>query len=217
MIKALLLLFSPVRTWNNIVEANRSVGFILFFYLIPLLAVSALGEGSGLRYMGKTIGPAILAASAKPKQFAPHELGVYLALQAILSILVVFLAAKLLMYLGETFHGRHTFTQAFRTVAYGLAPYFLFRAVDGFREVRVDEFWWMVTWAIGITLAWTVLYIGVPCAMKPDPPQAFGLYVTCCLVLALVTFIVRLLTAWWLTGKFPVLQAQVFNWLGVGP
>ena len=37
--------------------------------------------------------------------------------------------------IGETFHGRHTYTQAFTTVAYSLSPLFLLRLLDAFPGV----------------------------------------------------------------------------------
>ena len=54
------------------------------------------------------------------------------AAQILLSLGVVFCGASLLKSIGETFHGRHTYTQAFTAVAYSLGPFFLLRLLDVF-------------------------------------------------------------------------------------
>ena len=82
---------------------------------------------------------------------------VYEVAQAILSLAIVFIAAKVLKSLGETFHGRHTFTQAFTTIAYGLSPLFVLRLLDMFPSINP----W-TTWTVGIVLCMAVFYQGVP-------------------------------------------------------
>ena len=66
-----------------------------------------------------------------------------------------------------------------------------------------------MSWAIGIILSIAVLYHGVPRMMEPDPSHAFGLYFMSALLLVLVTGLVRFVTAAYLQGKFPKLQAIV--------
>jgi hypothetical protein len=119
-------------------------------------------------------------------------------------LFVIFMGANLLKSIGETFHGRHTFTQAFATVAYSLGPLFLLRLLDAFQGV---SFW--VSWSIGIILTVAVMYHGVPRMMEPDPSHAFGLYLMSALLLVLVTGLVRFVTGSYLQGKFPVLQQFV--------
>ena len=53
MIKALMLVFMPVRTWDEIVQAQRGVLKILTIYLLPLLLVTSLIEGYGLVHWGE--------------------------------------------------------------------------------------------------------------------------------------------------------------------
>jgi uncharacterized membrane protein YecN with MAPEG domain len=106
--------------------------------------------------------------------------------------------------IGETFHGRHSYTQAFTTVAYGLGPLFLLRLLDAFAGMSP----W-VCWSIGIILSIAALYHGVPRVMEPDPPHAFGLFFMSALLLALVSGLVRLVTASYLQGKFTKLQVII--------
>jgi hypothetical protein len=121
-----------------------------------------------------------------------------------LTVFIIFLAASMVRALGETFHGRHTFNQAFTAVAYGLGPYFLLRFLDAFREVSP----W-VTFSIGILLSIGTLYHGLPRIMMPDPPHAFGLYLMGSILLALAMGLARFVTVWYLEGRFSELEAFI--------
>lgn len=196
MIKALLLIFDTVPTWERIAASRRRWGAILVGYLLPLLLLAGAVEGSGLARWGK------------PRGNIPHlrplsltEVLVFEAVQLALSLITVFVAAKLIKSLGETFHGRHNFTQAFTVAAYGLSPLFLLRMLDAFPAVSP----WL-SWSIGLVLALAVLYHGLPRIMLPDPPHAFGLFLTSALLLILLTGLICFLTAWYLQGKFTALD-----------
>jgi hypothetical protein len=143
------------------------------------------------------------------KEFTIQEVIAYEVVQCLLGLVLVFFGAKLVKSLGETFHGQHTFEQAFKTVAYGLSPLFLLRLLDAFRGVSP----W-TSWGIGIALSIAVLYHGVPRVMQPDPPQAFGLYLVSSVVLAMTSGAIRLVTAWALAGRFKQLDA-ILSGLGV--
>jgi hypothetical protein len=199
MIKALLLIFEPVATWHGIFRARRSVASILFAFLLPLLAVTTFGEGYGLVHWGKWQGEV-----ARLKKFPVAEAVVVETGQLLLSLLVVFAGANLIKSVGETFHGRQSYRQAFTTVAYGLSPFFLLRLLDAFAGISP----W-VGWSIGIILSVAVLYHGVPRMMEPDPSHALGLYFMSALLLVLVTGVVRFVTAACLQGKFPKLQVMI--------
>src|SRR5207247_5109358 len=100
--------------------------------------------------------------------------------------------------------GRHTFTQAFATVVYGLSPLFLLHLLDGLKDISP----W-VSWSVGIVLSIAVLYQGVPRMMEPDPSHAFGLYLMGSLLLLLTTGLARFVTAWYLQGKFVGLDSFI--------
>ena len=126
------------------------------------------------------------------------------AAQILLLLAAVFFSANVLKSIGETFHGRHTYTQAFTAVAYSLGPLFLLRLLDAFAAVSP----W-VSWSIGIILSIGVLYQGLPRTMEPDPSHAFGLYLMSALMLVMVTGLVRFVTASDLQGKFPALESLI--------
>jgi len=117
--------------------------------------------------------------------------------------------AKLIKALGETFHGRNTFTQTFTVTAYGLGPYFALRILDMFPGVSSWAYW--AVWIAGMLLSFVILYQGIPRVMLPDPPHAFGLYLTSCVFLVMVSGLARFLTYWYLAGKFGKLDALITN------
>lgn len=202
MFKALLLIFDPTATWEKIFLARRGMVFILVIYLVPLLLVTSAGEAYGLIHWGKRRGEVSELAHVKP--FPSGETLIFESAQFLLSLVVVLAGAKMLKSIGETFHGRHTYTQAFTAVAYGLSPLFLFRLLDAF--LSVDPW---VTWSIGIILSIAVLYHGVPRMMEPDPSHAFGLFLMSSLLLVLITGMVRFVTWWYLTGKSSKVDAFI--------
>ena len=202
MIKALLLIFDPTATWEGIFRARRTVTSVLLIYLFPMLLLVAVVEGYGLVHWGKWQGEV-----GRLRKFPVGEAAIIEAAQFLLSVLVVFLGTKMIKSIGETFHGRHTYTQAFTAVAYGLSPFFLLRLLDAFSWASAWAPW--VPWAIGISLSIGVLYHGVPRMMEPDPPNAFGLFLMSALLLALLTGLLRFVTATYLQGKFPKVQVII--------
>jgi Yip1-like protein len=196
MIRALLLIFGPGSTWDNIFRARRSLGFVFLTYLVPMLLLTSIVEGYGLHHWGKA------RELGWRKSYMPGEAFLFELAQSLLFVVVVFVAAKLLKSVGETFHSRNTFAQAFATVTYGLGPLFLLHLLDGLKDLSP----WL-PWAVGILLSIAVLYQGVPRMMEPDPAHAFGLYLTTSLLLLLSTGLVRLATACYLQGKFSQLEA----------
>ncbi|MEY2466439.1 MAG: hypothetical protein QOD03_960 [Verrucomicrobiota bacterium] len=199
MIKALLLIFEPAVAWDRIVAKQRAWVFILLVHVLPLVLIVSAVEGYGLIRWGKPRGEIMQVAT-----LSLAEALVYEVFQIIMALVAIIAGARLIKSLGETFHGRHSFTQAFTVSAYGLSPVFLMRIFDIFPNLSP----W-VTWAIGIILSAGILYHGIPRVMLPDPPHAFGLYLTSTLLLGLVTGLTRFFTAFYLMGKFPKLDAIV--------
>lgn len=182
MIKVLLLIFDPVATWGKIDRAQRSVVFILFLYLLPLLVFTLGGEAYGISQWGKQQG-----MIGQPTKIPEGTVIAYEVAQLALSLLVVFVSAKLFKSIGESLHGRPTYTQAFTVVAYALAPLFMTRLLDAIPAMNA----W-VTWGIGICLTLAVFYSGLPRILKPDPATALGFYFLSVLVLVVLTGLSRL-------------------------
>jgi hypothetical protein len=202
MIKALLLIFNPAGTWDSIVFSRRGWPVILLGYLFPLWLIAFVAEGYGLVHWGKPQG-----VISHVKVFSHSEALIFEILQLLLMLVIVFVGARLLRALGQTFHGRNTLTQAFTVVAYGLSPFFVIRFFDIFPQISGWVYW--ATWGVAIFLSIGLLYHGIPKVMLPDPAHAFGLYLTSTVFLTMVTGFVRFLTYSYLAGKFGKLDALI--------
>jgi hypothetical protein len=181
MIRAFQLLISPAATWEKIAEGRHSVIFILATFILPLLLLVSVCEGFGLTHWGRQQNE-----FGRPTKINLSSAVVYEASQAVIGIVVIFLAAFLVKIIGETFHGRHKFEEAYAVVAYGLSPFFLVRLFDTFSIVP----WWL-TWPVGVLLALSTLYYGIPHVMRPDPAHALGLYFISALTLMIITGLAR--------------------------
>src|SRR5262245_35154010 len=191
MIKAFLLIFEPIATWEAIARTKRTVLFVVGSYLLPMLLLTCAAEGFGLMHWGKMQGQV-----PRLRHFTLGEALFYEVAQFILFLLVVFLCSRIVQSIGATFPSRHSLSQAVATVAYGLGPVLWLRLLDTFPAFSP----WAV-WAIGICLSIAVLYHGIPRMMDLDPSHAFGVYLMCVLLLFLATGVVRFLTAFYLQGK----------------
>lgn len=201
MIKAFLLILEPAKAWDEVARARRSTGVIFLTFLLPMIIIAGVVEGYGLVKWGKTQVNGNLLVDRK---FPLAEAVVYEVAQGLLYIVAVFGATSILKALGETFHGRHSYRQAFATIAYGLSPLFLLRLGDAFHAINP----W-ATWTAGVMLSVAVLYQGLPRVMMPDPPHAFGLYLMNSLLLVLITGLVRFVTYGYLSGRFEPVERLI--------
>jgi Yip1-like protein len=204
MFKALLFIFWGGPAWDRVAQARRSLMFIFTLYLLPMLLIVGAAEGYGLKHWGKW-----QSTFGQYRNFTTREVEVFEAIQLLLALTVVLVCAQLVKIMAETFHGRHTYTQAFTLVAYGLSPLFLFRLLDAHPLMNP----W-ITWALGIVLSVSVVYQGLPRVMAPDPTHAFGLYLVSSMVLVLATFLARLFTAFYLSGTINFQHSFLSHLLG---
>jgi hypothetical protein len=208
MIKALLLLVRPVQTWDGIDRSARSVGYILLVHLLPLIILTSVAEGYGLMHWGKK------QKGEMPflKHYQMKEVVVIETAQSLLLLGMVFLGAYAAKSYAGTFHRRHTYRHAFTAVAYGCAPLITMRLGDLSSWLNP----W-IPWAVGMVLTIAVLYHGLPCILKPDPPHAFGLFFMTSLTLAVINAMLRLVTSFYFIGRFPALEKIVINLAGDTP
>jgi len=211
MIKALLLLFRPVQTWGGIDAANRSIAYVLCLHLLPLILLTSAIEGYGLVRVNKSG----VETSIKGKTF---ELGQVVAIEVIQSVVLLgltFLAAYTAKTYAATFHKRTTYRLAFVAVAFGLAPLLTLRLGDFFCVQLLKSPMAWLPWIVGMVLTIAVLYQGLPCLLRPDPPHAFGLYVMTSLTMLVIFGLWRLLTWQFFLGRFPALEKLIANLAGV--
>ena len=202
MIKALMLVLDPGASWDSIVQKKRSWQTILVLYLLPLWLIAFATEFYGLVHWGKPRG-----FVSELKTLSNSTALIFEIIQLVLLAVLVFVGAKLIKALGETFHGRNTFNQSFTVAAYGLGPVYTMHVFDALSGAAGWVYW--ATWGVGIILTFSVLYLGIPKVLLPDPPHAFGLYMTSCVFLAMVSGLIRFLTYSFLQGKFGKLDSLI--------
>jgi hypothetical protein len=111
---------------------------------------------------------------------------------------------------SSTFHRRSTLRQSFTAIAFGMSPMLTLRLGD----LIVGLYPW-VPWAVGMILTIAVLYLGLPCLLRPDPPHAFGLYVMTTMTLTVMFGLWRLIMTQFFLGRFPGLEKAIANLAGV--
>ena len=174
MIKALLLLLDPTNTWEKIQQSSPGVARVFFTYLLPLILLGTAVETAGLIKLGRDEG-----RFTERRIKVPQELAVrYGVVQAASGIVIAFIGAWIFKAIGEGFHRRQPYTDAFATLGYSVGPYYLTRMLDGAPFMNT----W-ICWAIGAVLTLSLLYRGVPRLMRPDPSNALGVYLLCSFVL----------------------------------
>ena len=210
MIRAFFLIFEPSVAWARIVQARREVLFISVFHLAPMLLLAGIAESWGLLTMGKWQ-PAyqMLRDFHQPGRVgfkAMQSVIIFEAVQFVFMLAMVFVAALLIKTISQTFRDGGNFRQAFTVAAYGVSPLLLLRLLDALPMMNP----W-VPWGMGVTLTIWVLYQGVPCILRPDPTQAFGLYLASIIVMVLTTGVVRLLTGWYVLGSVDFNHSYFFQ------
>ena len=208
MIKALLLLLRPESTWEGIANAGRGIMFVLFLYLLPLILLTSVVEGYGLHRWGKWQKGEVTML----KKFSVPEAVVVEAAHNLLLLGVAFVGAQAAKSFAGTFHRRHTYTHAFTAIAYGLGPLLVLRMAD---------LWPALTpwgpWGVGIMLTIAVLYHGLPCILRPDPPHAIGLYFLTSITLFVAAGLARLIYVYYVEGRFRGLEKIVNDLIGGMP
>lgn len=179
MITALLLIFDASRTWERIGSSpEQRVSRVFLAYLFPIWLLSIVGESLGLLKLGMWEG------ELAPRLTHPSQALVirYEIVQTLLDLLIIFGGALFLKKLGDSFHRKHAYAQCFATLGYCLGPLFLVRVLDGVPAINT----W-ICYAVGIILAVSALYRGIPYVMKPDPSNALGLYMITSFALIITT------------------------------
>jgi hypothetical protein len=176
MITALLLIFDSSGTWEKIGSIpQHRVWRVFLTYLFPLLLLSMAVESMGLLKFGRREND-LISRIVQPSQALVIR---YQAAQVLADLVIIFGGAWLLQKIGEGFHRRHTYSECFATLGYGLGPLYLMRLLDAVPAINT----W-VCYGVGVLAA---LYRGIPRVMKPDPSNALGVYLMASLVVIAVT------------------------------
>jgi len=137
-----------------------------------------MGEALGLMHLGVETG----AVTERLVKAAGTLVLRYELTHVALSLITVYLGAVALKMIGASFHHRHSYRDCFTILAYSMSPLFLLRLLDGLPAIN--------TWAcygIGIFLALSLFYRGLPFVLRPDPSNALGLFLFCSFLLLVAT------------------------------
>lgn len=180
MIKLVYLLFAPGQAWDSIATAQRNFLLVLFLNPLPLMALGIGAEAYSLSHWGLLSSDIV---RAKPMLLSLDVAQKYALIRLCGDVAVLFFAAQLLNWIGDSFHLRTNYNDAFRVVAYSLGPVFCIgHALDGVPYVNT----W-ICWTVGILLAIYLLYHGIGMVMKPDQTKGFGLFLCTSLLLIILT------------------------------
>jgi hypothetical protein len=167
MIKAIKLIFAPMKEWEKTATANPSVLWVLLTFVIPVFLLSGLVEGYGLIRLGERRGEFGQMALLPQDMIIRYE-----AVSLGLLLAIVFIGASLLVIVTQSFQVPVQFRQCFSAVGYSMAPLALVKILDAHPMMNT----WMC-WGIGVVMVASMLYHGVAQCLKPEQTKAFGIYV----------------------------------------
>lgn len=195
MLTALLLIFDPANTWGRIEAAKPSVTRVFFIYVLPIMLLSFALEGWLIARFG------VASGRFAQRLLTPSQDVIvrYEVAQFTLGLLICFVGAWLVRQLSQSFHRKHSYAESFAMLSYSLGPYFLCRILDGWPVVHT----W-AAWGIGVVLAISVFYRGLPRVLRPDPSNALGVYLLCSVLILTLTALAHFLA-------IAILEEKIFR------
>ena len=175
MIRAFMLILVPQSTWERIASSKWNSLIIFFVSFVPLLCLTIAIEGFGMAKLGASVND-----FGRTIEISREQVIQFQSLQLALTLLVLGLGTKLVLWVCDGFHSPTTFRQAFTLTAYGITPLLWFRIVDGHPSMPT----W-VCFAMGAVGVIFTLYHGIAFVLQPDTSVGFGLYLICSIVLIL--------------------------------
>ena len=193
MLNAVQLFFSPFATWQKIAIAKKGVAFTALLYLAPLLLLVCASECY-----------ALVVLSEKDSLFSHMKLPLDRAIrvevcQWIAGMILVFIAAKMIRWIGESFNFYPPFERCFTLAAYGLGPFFMAHFLNCIPGMNP----W-ITAAIGIFGCIYVLYQGTGVVLEPEQTKGFGLYIMIAILFSMLSAMMHILWMMAIQGKIPV-------------
>ena len=176
MFRALMLVLVPQATWERIASAQWNSFAVFLVSFLPLLGLTTAIEGLGMMYLGASINDYGRTIEVTMEQVIQFQ-GVQLAL----SLLILIIGTKLVLWVSDGFHSPTTFRQAFTLAAYSISPLLWLRILDGHPAVPT----W-VCFGVGAVGIFFTMYHGIAFVLQPDTSVGFGLYLICSIVLILL-------------------------------
>lgn len=201
MIRALTLVWDPATVWEHIVKDKKNLGFVFVSYFLPVLFISAAGEGLALaQWRTWTAPPHGLI------HFSFCQILVFETMRSAMVCAITVACSYIVWLLREPFYGRYNFVQALMLVMYSLSPLFLCQALVGIPWINL----WL-SWGLGIYLSLRVFYHGVRRLAKTDPGSAVGLYLISSAVIVGLTGAQRFMLIQCLTGHGSSINTVIYD------
>lgn len=170
-----MLFLLPQPTWERIASTEWKSLVVFFVSFLPLLVLTAAVEFVGMDRLGASVNDynrTIRITTEQAMQFQAVQFG--------LTLFILLIGTKLVLWVSDGFHSPTTFRQAFTLTAYGITPLLWVRLVDAHPSIPT----W-VCFGVGAVGIIFILYHGIAHVLQPDTSVGFGLYLICSLVLVL--------------------------------
>ena len=191
MLRALNLLFSPEPEWQKAALKPPHFLTVLFLSIIPLMAVALAVEGWSLVKYGEVF------RGLAPRAVSVDRAITYEVCYGVLSLVVIFLGARLLQNVGKSFNLDASFGVCFILISLGYSPLFLARLLDALPQINT----W-ICWVVGVALSFRILYHGVALWLRPEQTKGFGLLLVSFLYILVLSALVHFASIQVLQGRF---------------
>lgn len=170
-----MLFLLPQPTWERIASSQWKSLVVFFVSFLPLLALTSVVEFIGMERLGASVNDynrTIRITTEQAMQFQAVQIG--------LTLFILLIGTKLVLWVSDGFHSPTTFHRAFTLTSYGITPLLWVRLVDAHPSIPT----W-VCFGVGAVGTIYILYHGIAHILQPDTSVGFGLYLICSLVIVL--------------------------------
>jgi uncharacterized membrane protein YecN with MAPEG domain len=191
MLRALNLVFSPEAEWQKTALKPPNLALALLISILPLMIITLGIEGYSLVKYGAAYGD-LGARTVSPDRAIKYEV-----FYGVASLLVIFLGARLMQNMGQSFNLVASYNVCFILMAFGYTPIFLLRLLDAAPRINT----W-ICWAVGVALSFRILYHGVALWLRPEQTKGFGLFLVSSIYIVVLSALVHFASIQVLQGRF---------------
>lgn len=183
MLSTLYLIRNPEVGWERLAGKRRSLLFVFLGYFLPLMLITAIGEGLGIAEW-RTLS----TESYGVVHFNLSRVVVFEIMHMAVTLGTMATCAYFIWLLREPFHGKYHYGEALALVMCSLSPLLLCLMLNGIPKISL----W-VSWGAGLFLSLRILHYGIRRFSKTDPRNADGLFVISAAVVIALTGVERYL------------------------
>jgi uncharacterized membrane protein YecN with MAPEG domain len=191
MLRALNLLFSPEAEWQKAALKPPHFATVIFISILPLMAIALAIEGWSLVKYGEVF------RGLAPRAISVERAIKYEVFYGAASLLVMLFGGRLLRNVGRTFNLTATYSVCFILIAFGYFPILLVRIMDALPQINS----W-ICWAVGVVLAFRILYHGIALWLRPEQTKGFGLLLVSFIYILVMSAMVHFAGIQVLQGRF---------------